>query len=104
MATEQTGSQKLVSALIAKGTSATHDDIKSALSIPPSPEYTLLHWFPRGIPPIYKSAEATLEVTQEKLPEAISLLAKNASINSLNILIRGIPPIYKAQITAVLGE
>jgi hypothetical protein len=104
MATEPTGSQKLVASLIAKGKAASPEEVKQALSIPQSSEYTLLNWFPRGIPPVYRAAEATLEVPQAKLPEAISALAANASVRNINILINGIPAVYKAQITAVLAH
>jgi len=98
------GSQKLTD-LIKKGSAATPEEVKEALSIPATSEYNLIRYFPRGIPPVYYEFEATLEVPQTKVAEAVSYLAAHPAITGINILSRGIPPVVKiAEITATLGK
>ncbi len=101
---DATGSQKLLSTVLSKGSTATAEEVKAALAIPATADYKLIRWFPRGIPPVYQELEAALEVPQTSLPELVSQLAAHPAISNLNILIRGIPPVVKvAEISAVLG-
>jgi len=98
------GSEKLLAALIQKGSAATPDEVKEALAIPAASDYRLVRYFPRGIPPYYFQLEAALEVPQTKVAEAVTHLAANSAIQTINVLMRGIPPVIKtAEITAVLA-
>ena|ERR1700728_3846448 len=102
---ETRGSQKLIADLIQKGSAATPEEVKAAFAIPATDEYQLLRYFPRGIPPVYYELEATFQVPQPSLPDAITSLAAHEAISNINVLIRGIPPVVKtAEITAVLAN
>lgn len=101
---DATGSQKLLSSVLSKGSAATPEEVKAALAIPATVDYKLIRYFPRGIPPVYQELEAAFEVSPAQLPELVSQLAAHPAIGNLNVLVRGIPPVVKvAEVSAVLG-
>lgn len=98
------GSQKLLSELIQKGSAATPEEVRAAVSVPAAADLKLLRWLIRGIPPIYYEVETTFESSPAQLPAAINGLLSNAGIHEVHLFPYGIPVIDRAVINAVVAH
>ena len=98
------GSTKLLSELIKKGSAATPEEVKAAVSVAATADYKLLRWFIRGIPAVYYEVQTVFQVQPSQLAEAVKGFTANAGIRDINILINGIPKPDIAQITATIAH
>lgn len=98
------GSAKLLAQLAKKGTTATLEDVKTALSLPAAADYKLLRWLIRGIPPVYFEVETAFQLKPEQLAQFVNHFAAQPGIRDLDILINGIPKPDIAQVNVVLAH
>jgi hypothetical protein len=99
-----TGSQKMLTALIQKGSAATVEDVKAAVAVPAAAELKLLTWQIRGIPSIYLELEAVFQTQYTKVADAVNRFTAVDGIKNINVLVRGIPKPDIAEISAVVAH
>ena len=106
MATEgqARGSEKLLAQLAKKGTAATVEDVKAAVSLPATADYKVLRWMIRGIPAVYFELETAFQVKPQQLADFVNHFAAQKGIRDLNILINGIPKPDIAEVNVILAH
>jgi hypothetical protein len=97
------GSHKLLSDLIKKGSAATPEEVKAAVSIPANSDIKLLRWLVRGTP-VYWEIETIFQLQPRQLGDVVNHFVATAGIRDINILINGTPKPDLAQIGAVIAH
>ena len=97
------GSDKLMSGLAAKGAASTPDDVKAALAIPATTNYTLQRWQIRGIPPVYYELEAVGEVAASDVASTVQHFAAVPGFRKIIVLPNGVPVFSTAQIETTVA-
>jgi hypothetical protein len=98
------GSEKLFANLAKKGTAATVEDVKAAVSLPATADYKLMRWLIRGIPPVYYEVETLFQVKPAQLGEFVNHFAAQAGIRGVNILTNGIPVFDVAEVNVTIAR
>jgi len=104
MATEQRGSEKLLSNLINKGSAATPDEVKAAVAVPVAADYKLLRWLIRGTTPVYYEVETEFQVRPNQVSDLVNSFIGNKSIRDVNISIYCIPNADFAHVSATISQ
>ncbi|MCU1252745.1 MAG: hypothetical protein JWQ49_5774 [Edaphobacter sp.] len=104
MATEQRGSEKLLSELIKKGSAATPDEVKAAVAVPAAVDYKLLRWLIRGIPPVYYEVETLFQVRPDQVSDIVKSFTANERLRGIDVFIYGIPKPDIAHVSATIAQ